>query len=117
MSTMTIHPQLARTAPVRSARPGELRLTRRGRVVVVLLGLALAGLVAVIGASMAAGTDSAVQTHDIVVGTGDTLWGISGEIAEETGSDLRSTMTLISELNDLDGGMLVAGQTLEVPVG
>ncbi|TIC84454.1 LysM peptidoglycan-binding domain-containing protein [Nocardioides sp. GY 10127] len=122
MSTATIAPQhVTRVqrprAPRSTQRPaqGELRLTRRGRVVVVLLGLLVAAAVAVAFSAVSAATDEAMPTQEIVVGSGDTLWDIAGEISAETGESVTSTISLIEDLNGLDNDMLLAGQTLVVP--
>ena len=72
MSTITLTPAYA--AP---RTQGELRLTRRGRLAIFLttLTLLLAASLA-LGAS-AVGTDEAQPTEVVMVGTGDTLWGIA----------------------------------------
>lgn len=109
MSTMTIHP----TAPFTQ---GAVRLTRRGRLVVLLaaLGLVLAvGFVLASGsvASRDAGTPE--PTRVVMVGPGDTLWDIAADLAGDGG--VRSMMDKIERLNALESGMLVAGQELVVP--
>src|SRR3712207_9338541 len=71
-------------SPSRTMASPDLRLTRRGRVVVVLLFLALLmGAVLALGGYSAA-TDargSAPQHHTVVVEEGDTLWAIASEVA------------------------------------
>lgn len=100
------------------ARPvaGQLRLTRRGRLVVFLVGLLLAIAVAVAFASVSVATaekGEPVPTDVIVVGTGVTLWDIAAARAE--GGDVREVMSTIQELNHLEGGLVIAGQQLRVP--
>ena len=74
-------------------------------VVVVLLLLA--------SASHATGTVS--ETVDYRVKPGDTLWHIAEEHAP-AGQDVRSAIATIERINDLDGGVLQAGQVLAIPV-
>lgn len=107
--------------PVRGAvpaRPSEVRLTRRGRLVVFLASLAL-----VLGASVAFGswsvaTDESGEppaTEIVQVTPGQTLWGIASERAEH-GGEVRDVMQQIERLNALESGMLRVGQKLRVPV-
>jgi hypothetical protein len=94
-----------------------VRLTRRGRLVVFLAALALLLLSAFFLGSVAVGTDApgkAEPTEIVMVGTGDTLWGIAAEINVD--GDVRSTMEEIERLNALDSAVLSAGQKLRVPV-
>ncbi|MBW4042405.1 MAG: LysM peptidoglycan-binding domain-containing protein [Acidobacteria bacterium] len=106
-------------APVVAAvvqRPARLRLTRRGRVVLVVLPalLALSGalLAAAPGAAEAAPRDA---PRTVVVGTGDTLWTIAERIAP--GADPRVTVAAIERANGLAGARLDAGTTLVLPAG
>ena len=101
----------------RPARPGSLKLTRRGRVVVVLLFLVLALAAFVVFSDTSVATRDAgdpVPTRTVVVSEGDTLWAIAAEVAGE--EDLRSVVHEIEELNSLSGPELVEGQELAVPV-
>ena len=115
MSTMVLPAVLPVTARP-AVRPGQLRLTRRGRLVVFVVGLLVAVAVAVAfaGGSVAtAEKGTPAPTDTIVVGTGATLWDIAAARAE--GGDVRDMMSTIQELNHLDGGLLVTGQQLRVP--
>ena len=108
MSTMTLTPALSTT----------VRLTRRGRLVVLALGLLLVALVGVVlaGGSMATSESGPTPaTEMITVGTGDTLWAIAAERAEA--GDVREVIEHIQRLNSLDGGLVVTGQRLVVPAG
>jgi len=122
MSTMTIDqlldaPRPATSRPARSERPrSTVRLTRRGRVVVFVVGLvALLGIGLLVsngaGAALHAGTPE--PTHTIVVAPGDTLWDLASEAAG--GDDVRSMIAHIEEINGLAGANLSAGQTLRIP--
>ena len=135
MSSMTLSPDtyVARPRVVRprpasdAARPvravpttaprGEVRLTRRGRFVVFV-----AALLFVLGAALFLGATSVATNHAgtdqpteaVMVGEGDTLWAIASELAPD--GEVREMVATIKELNALDSAMLVAGQTLYVPV-
>jgi Tfp pilus assembly protein FimV len=126
MSTMTIGevrlvPRPTSRPAVRRVerQPSTVRLTRRGRVVVLLLGLVLA-LAA--GVFMGAGSVATERpgtpepTRVVQVGSGDTLWDIAVDAAAATGEDdVRAMVDRIERLNALDSGMVLAGQRLRVP--
>lgn len=129
MSTITLAPA-ARTAPraasrtatrVPARRPaprGGVRLTRRGRLVVVALALAVVAAVVVAFASGSAATDAAsgpAQVRVVTVAPGDTLWALAGEAADELGTGVDEAMQRIEELNTIDRGVVYAGQQLRVP--
>lgn len=104
---------------VRAARPARsgVRLTRRGRLVVFLLALGLvlgAGLFIAAGSVATEKAGTPEPTRVVMVGTGDTLWGIAADLAED--GDVRAMMREIERLNALDSAVLGAGQRLVVPV-
>ena len=110
----TVHPVRATPSP---APRSEVRLTRRGRFVVFVAALLLVlGAALFLGATSVAtnnaGTDQ--PTEAVMVGEGDTLWAIASELAPD--GEVREMVATIKELNALDSAMLVAGQTLYVPV-
>ena len=125
MTTMTLdtacprqpasrQPRLAARARPRSA----VRLTRRGRVVVVVVAALLVAFA--IGVFVTAAGSVATQqpgtpepTKIVQVGTGDTLWDIAASLADD--GDVRAVMEEIKQLNALDSGVLQAGQRLVVP--
>jgi hypothetical protein len=125
MSTMTIHevrlaPRTTSRASVRRVeRPSTVRLTRRGRAVVLVAGLLLALAAGVfLGAGSVAterpGTPEPTQI--VQVGPGDTLWGIAADAAAATGEDdVRAMVERIERLNALESAMVLAGQRLRVP--
>lgn len=97
----------------------DIRLTRRGRLVVTLvsLWLILAAFIAFSAGSAAldaTGTSPAVRT--LVVEEGDTLWGIASTL-DRPGrtTDIRELVHEIETLNALTGPELVEGQHLAVP--
>ena len=140
MSTATLHRDPARTSPaartaarpaarpaagaVRPARPARpraaatVRLTRRGRVVVVLVLAAL--LLALVslgysGTSQAGAGDEAVTPLGVTrVEAGETLWGVARRIAPD--HDARQVVEQIRELNGMGTTTLQVGQQLLLPV-
>lgn len=100
------------------ARRSSVRLTRRGRI--VLLSLFVTAGFALLNAlgSHSAATDEAgtpVETRTVVVAKGDTLWAIASEAAEP--GEVREMIRHIQELNALPSVSLQQGQEIAVPVG
>jgi Tfp pilus assembly protein FimV len=114
MTTLT-----APTAAPVSARPsasaGRLRLTRRGRVVVVL-GLLLAVLVVgfALGHVSHAPAAEPGATRILVVQPGDTLWSIAARV--EPSQDTRRVVAQLTTMNGLHGASVQVGERLTVPV-
>ncbi|MGD0061939.1 MAG: LysM peptidoglycan-binding domain-containing protein [Streptosporangiaceae bacterium] len=101
---------------------GSLRLTRRGRIVVVtMIALLLAGLsLAIAGAAQATGHSASQRTAgpslaQVVVRPGQTLWSVAENA--DPNSDPRQVIQQISQLNALTSDTLMAGQRLWVPRG
>jgi LysM domain len=93
-----------------------LRLTRRGRVVVMCVAgiVGLACLFAAQGAS--AGTSAgAIAVTSRTVAAGETLWDIASGMAEP-GQDVRDVVDELVELNGMGDSSLRAGQELLIPV-
>lgn len=96
--------------------PAALRLTRRGRV--LLLGLLVVVLLA--GFSLGrvasnASTSVEPSPHPTtVVQAGDTLWSIAQRSAPH--ADPRVTVAQLRQLNELVDATVVVGQQLELPV-
>ena len=103
------------TIGMRARRPTRagVRLTRRGRLVVLALLLALAGLAVGLAApaSDAAAPAGAAQT--IVVRPGDSLWSIAAHY--RPGRDTRGVVEHIRSLNGISGYTIHAGQRLILP--
>jgi Tfp pilus assembly protein FimV len=101
-----------------TARPTTaVRLTRRGRLMIVLAAMALmvlAGVVLGHGSSQAAGRGSVAATsRTLTVKPGDTLWSVAARIAPH--SDPRLVVADIESRNHLAGAAVRAGQQLRVP--
>lgn len=115
MSTMTatsFHQQ-----PLRPAARGTVRLTRRGRLVVLVAAVVAVLAVGFFFASGSVATEepgTPEPTRVVQVGAGDTLWDIAADIAPD--GDVRAMVDRIEKLNALDSGMVIAGQELVVPL-
>lgn len=106
----------------RPARRRSAKLTKRGRVVIVL-ALAMVLLAAFsLGrvssqAATSAGSDGAATAatahRTVVVQPGDTLWSIAKKAAPR--ADVRVTVQRIEDLNALRAGQVVAGQEITLP--
>ncbi|WP_231554579.1 LysM peptidoglycan-binding domain-containing protein [Arthrobacter sp. L77] len=109
----------SRTSTQRSAdRP--LTLTRRGRLLLVglpiALGVAALILLAAFLTSQAQAGESAptsTATVEVSVVTGETLWDLAVRYAPER--DPRDVVAEIVELNDLPNSVVQAGQSIAVP--
>lgn len=115
MSTLSISPAFAPSA-TRAPR-STVRLTRRGRIVVLVAFLlaAFAAMIAVGGwatATRDAGTPEQVRV--VEVQPGDTLFAIAGDLAEP--GQVRAMVHRIQQLNSLPGSGLQVGQKLAIPV-
>ena len=116
MTAMTLDTRFGPQA--RRPRP-TLRLTRRGRLLVVVTALLVAFAIGVFvtaaGSVATQQPGTAEPTRIVQVGSGDTLWDIASEVAD--GGDVRAMMAEIEQLNALDSVDLQAGQRLVVPAG
>ncbi|WP_314686810.1 LysM peptidoglycan-binding domain-containing protein [uncultured Bifidobacterium sp.] len=91
-------------------------LTRRGRVVTVLLAFALScGAVGGFAAVRAQSATGPVETSTEVVQQGDTLWTYAEGITPR-GDDVSVTVDRLMALNNLDSATLHPGQRIVVPV-
>lgn len=108
-------PTLSQVSPAR--RHDQIRLTRRGRVVVTLGSVGLGLLVLALGgqvvaqAGMVAGTSPAMVS--VVVKPGENLWQIVQRV--NPGSDPRAMVLRVREINGLANSQVEAGSTLVVP--
>ena len=106
-------------SPTVQIRRSQVRLTRRGRLVVFAFGLLVAFAIGVwlAAGSAATGERGESQAELVTVGHGDTLWGIASDAAAATGDgDVRDMVERIQEMNALDSSVVYAGQELRVPM-
>jgi hypothetical protein len=97
--------------------PAPVRLTRRGRVVVVLavmLLAVLAGFTIGRGSSVAAGAGGARERH-VVVEAGESLWSVAARVAPTR--DPRAVVADLEALNHLSSPTVEPGERLAVPAG
>ena len=113
MTAMTFDTPMRPRPSVRSAAP--VRLTRRGRVFLLLVLATLVLVAFSIGRTSAdAGSGTPrVARPTTVVQPGETLWEIARRVAP--GADPRATVERLTRLNHLGGGPIVAGQRLVLP--
>ncbi|HEX7739390.1 MAG TPA: LysM peptidoglycan-binding domain-containing protein [Marmoricola sp.] len=130
MSTITITPTITPWTEPRPARvivrptrarrtngnPGRLRLTRRGRVVVVagflmVLGALMIALGPMATGALHAGTPEPVRI--VVVHPGDTLYDIAGSVAAP--GHVNEMIAHIEQLNALNSPVIQPGQKIAVP--
>jgi LysM repeat protein len=122
MSTITYgnFPQApTRPAAVRTERPAaHVRLTRRGKAVVLTLAVAVIGLVAIVLGPSSTATDEIGTPQDtttVRVLAGHTLWKIAADANPD--GDIRATVDEIIELNALpNASALQMGSEIAVPV-
>jgi hypothetical protein len=94
-----------------------VRLTRRGRIVLVLFVMTLlviAGITLGHGSSQAADRHHKATQHTLIVQPGESLWAVANRIAPH--SDPRAVIADIESLNHLPGPAVEPGQQLVVPV-
>ncbi|MCA1825237.1 MAG: LysM peptidoglycan-binding domain-containing protein [Mycobacteriales bacterium] len=110
-------PRAASVARSRAGADHALRLTRRGRIVVVVLIAAIAFLAFSLGRASTSQASRpgapAPARHTTVVRQGDTLWQIAQRVAPD--NDPRAVVGALRELNGLDASPLRAGQRLVLP--
>lgn len=93
-----------------------MRLTRRGRILLVVLVAALLLVVFSIGRASSQASSSAVKAAPatVVVQTGETLWQVARRVAPK--ADPRVTVQRIIDLNGLGGAADVhPGQQIVLP--
>jgi len=102
---------------VRRATAGvaPLRLTSRGRWVLMLMITLLLAVVALIGTRATAdGPARAVEVESYTVQPGDTLWQLAERVGR-SGADVRDVVLELQELNGMSSAGITAGQELVLP--
>ena len=82
------------------------------RLLVLPLALALVFLLLLAQNVEAGNAPIPTETHRVV--SGDTLWDLASQRTGD-GEDVRDTVSLIQRINDLEGGLIVPGQMLNLP--
>ena len=93
-----------------------VRLTRRGRVVIVfatLVLLVVAGFTLGRASSQAAGPAAHRPLPTVTVAPGETLWQIAARV--DPSADRRALVDQIEALNHLHDARVIAGQQLKLP--
>jgi hypothetical protein len=112
----------APSAPHNQAALPPLRLTRRGKIVLIGIPLVLlAALLLSLGgffnspakASESAADLAVTPAVTVTVQPGESLWGIAGAVAPDR--DARDVVADIVQLNNLPAGKILPGQQLYVP--
>jgi hypothetical protein len=103
--------------PAEVAAPGaRLRLTLRGRVVLIVLAALLfsgVGVLAKAATSSASGPAVGHSQAMITVQPGDTLWSIATHVAPN--ADPRGTVQRIVDLNGMSSTAIASGEQLKLP--
>lgn len=81
------------------------------RILVLVITLALIAVPIMVNAQ----DTQESQYITVVVHSGDTLWAIASEYTDSN-KDIRETIYNIKKANNMDGGMIVPGQELLVPI-
>ena len=110
------------TAGTNAAGPRPLRLTRRGRLVLIGFPMMLtaASALVVLGfftapaMASSGGEPELTRTVQVSVGTGESLWGLAADLVPDR--DTRAVVADIMELNNLADATIPAGIKLYVPV-
>jgi hypothetical protein len=99
----------------RDARPARrpVRLTRRGRLVLLALVLFLGALVGFLGAAPGQAADPAKPAVTAVVEPGDTLWSFAERNLPNW--QPKAAVVELKRLNDLEGYVIHPGQRLTLP--
>jgi LysM repeat protein len=90
-----------------------VRLTRRGRLVLIALALLLAAIAVLLVAPASQAAGPAGPSTTVVVERGDTLWSIAAKYAP--GRDPFATIDEIRRLNGLSDYTIQPGQRLTLP--
>jgi len=106
-------------APQALVAPAAFRITRRGRLVLVALVVALAFAVISLGQAalspqaQAGSESSSDASRTWVVQPNETLWSIAEQVDPD--ADPRETVARIVSMNDLPDSAVLVGQEIHVP--
>ena len=100
---------------VRAGRPAPIRLTRRGRIVVLTFFILMSSLASAVLWTTASRADEPAQgpAPTVVVQPDDSLWSIAERDAP--GRPPLAVVDEIRSLNNIDDWYVYAGDTLVVP--
>jgi len=126
MSTSAIRPEIGagaggvgvrgpvRVAP-RTASPEHVRLSARGRRLIVAVAILGAGALGMVGGRAVAATEEPAQrTVEVIVAPGESLWTMAQRVAAP-GEDLRDVVREIQRLNQKESVDLRSGDALLLP--
>ncbi|MBX3104533.1 MAG: LysM peptidoglycan-binding domain-containing protein [Microbacteriaceae bacterium] len=94
----------------------RLRITRRGRFVLAVIAIAIAGSVAALSISNSAIATAGLTSDDfqyVTVQPGETLWQLAESIAPS--ADPRDVIADLVRLNGIEGSTIHPGQELAIP--
>ncbi|MBM7560650.1 cell division suppressor protein YneA [Fusibacter tunisiensis] len=104
---------------------GNKKTNRRKKLIVVnqtrfiiaslLTLIILSGLISLFTNSIISEAKSTIDSIELTVNRGDTLWEIASEY-NYYNEDLREVVYRIKQYNNLDDSRIFVGQTLEIPV-
>jgi hypothetical protein len=105
------------TTGMRRGQPAPLRLTQRGRVVVLAFFILLASLASAVLWTTASRADDPPSgaAPTVVVEPGDTLWSIASRTSSGGGDNLRAVIAEIRALNGLGDSFIQPGEILTLP--
>src|SRR3954471_793171 len=115
MTATAVHMGTAHMGTARMGTAG-VRLTRRGRlaVVVSVLGLMVVGFSTTGHVPSQAASSAGLQhARTVTVQPGESLWAVAVRVAPQ--ADPRLVVARIAEINHLDGAQVAAGQQIQVP--
>lgn len=113
---VTLHAATLPAATPAAGSSSHLRLTARGRAVLVaLVAIPVVAIALFVGlnAGGATATSQSTPLTTITVTPGETLWQVAEKIAP--GADPRDVIADIMQVNQLDTASIAAGEQLRVP--
>jgi LysM repeat protein len=102
--------------PVAASPKSKLRMTKRGRAVLLTListPLVIAALAFGLNSGAATGTSTSTPLSKITVVGGETLWGVANQVAPK--ADPRDVIAAIESVNQLTSPDIRPGQQLSIP--